>query len=115
MTSPENPLAKLVRDEGYQPLVRRSDPYKAAFIVAKGSPIQSLGDVGKARAKIIMPDEYAATTAVARAELRRQNVTTADIVHTRYQEAVAQHKRPRNGQRSGGAARSRPKRDELPS
>ena len=37
-----------------------------------------------------MPDEYAATTAVARAELRRQNVTKATIVHMRYQEAVAQ-------------------------
>jgi ABC-type phosphate/phosphonate transport system substrate-binding protein len=84
-----NQLAKLVRDEGYQPLVRRADPYKAAFIVAKDSPIKTLPDIGKAHAKIIMPDEYAATTAVARAELRRQNVA-AEIVHTRYQEAVAQ-------------------------
>ena len=85
-----NQLAKLVRDEGYQPVVRRSDPYKAAFIVAKGSPIRELKDVGPAHAKIIMPDEMAATTAVARAELRRQNAGDVQIVHTRYQEAVAQ-------------------------
>ncbi len=85
-----NQLAKLVRDEGYQPLVRRADPYKAAFIVAKDSPIKTLADVGKTKAKVIMPDEHAATTAVARAELRRQNVTAGEIVHTRYQEAVAQ-------------------------
>jgi ABC-type phosphate/phosphonate transport system substrate-binding protein len=83
-----NQLAKLVRDNGYQPLVRRADPYKAAFIVAKNSPIKTLADIGTA--KIIMPDEYAATTAVARAELRRQNLTKAAVVHVRYQEAVAQ-------------------------
>ena len=83
-----NQLAKLVRDSGYQPVVRRSDPYKAAFIVEKDSPIKTLADIGSA--KIIMPDEFAATTAVARAELRRQNVTKATIVHMRYQEAVAQ-------------------------
>jgi len=28
-----NQLSKLVRDHGYQPLVARSDPYRAAFIV----------------------------------------------------------------------------------
>lgn len=83
-----NQLAKLVRDQGYQPLVRRADPYKAAFIVAKGSTIKTLADASGA--KIIMPDEYAATTAVARAELRRQNVTRAQIMHVRFQEAVAQ-------------------------
>jgi ABC-type phosphate/phosphonate transport system substrate-binding protein len=85
-----NQLAKLVRDNGYQPLVRRADPYKAAFIVAKGSSIRTLADIAKARAKIIMPDESAATTAVARAELRRQNAGDVQIIHTRYQEAVAQ-------------------------
>ncbi|MGH8830715.1 MAG: phosphate/phosphite/phosphonate ABC transporter substrate-binding protein, partial [Polaromonas sp.] len=82
-----NQLAKLVRDDGYQPVVRRSDPYKAAFIVDKASTIKTLADT--ANAKIIMPDEYAATTAVALAELRRQNVK-ASIVHVRFQEAVAQ-------------------------
>ena len=85
-----NQLAKLVRDDGYQPVVRRADPYKAAFIVAKDSPINTLPDIAKAKAKIIMPDEFAATTAVARAELMRQNVTGVQVVHTRYQEAVAQ-------------------------
>ena len=83
-----NQLAKLVRDNGYQPLVRRADPYKAAFIVASGSPIKSLADIGQA--KIIMPDEYAATTAVARAELRRQNIANPVVVHVRFQESVAQ-------------------------
>ena len=82
-----NQLAKLVRDDGYQPVVRRSDPYKAAFIVDKASAIKTLADA--ANAKIIMPDEYAATTAVALAELRRQNVK-ASVVHVRFQEAVAQ-------------------------
>ncbi|HSV35857.1 MAG TPA: PhnD/SsuA/transferrin family substrate-binding protein [Ramlibacter sp.] len=85
-----NQLAKLVRDGGYQPVVRRADPYKAAFIVAKDSPIKTLADAARTKARIIMPDEHAATTAVARAELRRQNVGAIDIVHTRYQEAVAQ-------------------------
>lgn len=85
-----NQLAKLVRDNGYQPLVRRADPYKAAFIVAKDSPIKSLAEASQARARIIMPDEYAATTAVARAELRRQNAAEVQVVHTKYQEAVAQ-------------------------
>jgi ABC-type phosphate/phosphonate transport system substrate-binding protein len=85
-----NQLAKLVRDANYQPVVRRADPYKAAFIVAKDSPIRSLADVARTGAKIIMPDEFAATTAVARAELRRQNAGAVRIVHTRYQEAVAQ-------------------------
>src|SRR5688572_17195071 len=36
-----NQLAKLVRDQGYQPLVLRADPYKAAFIVGKDSPIKT--------------------------------------------------------------------------
>lgn len=83
-----NQLAKLVRDNGYQPIVRRSDPYKAAFIVDKDSRYKTLADT--ATAKIIMPDEFAATTAVARAELRRQNVTKAEIIHVRFQESVAQ-------------------------
>jgi ABC-type phosphate/phosphonate transport system substrate-binding protein len=83
-----NQLAKLVRDNGYQPLVRRSDPYKAAFIVPRGSSIKTLAEAAGGR--IVMPDEYAATTAVARAELRRQNVGKADIRHVRYQESVAQ-------------------------
>lgn len=91
-----NQLAKLVRDNGYQPVVRRADPYKAAFIVAAYSPIKTLGDA--ARARIVMPDEYAATTAVARAELRRQNITGADIVHVRFQEAVAQQIKSGAGQ-----------------
>lgn len=85
-----NQLAKLVRDAGYQPLVRRPDPYKAAFIVASGSSIRTLADVGRTRARVIMPDEFAATSAVARAELRRQNAEGAQVIHTRYQEAVAQ-------------------------
>lgn len=85
-----NQLAKLVRDSGYQPVVRRADPYKAAFIVAKDSPIRTLADIAKVKAKIIMPDEFAATTAVARAELLRQKVPPVTVVHTRYQEAVAQ-------------------------
>ena len=91
-----NQLAKLVRDNGYQPVVRRADAYKAAFIVDKSSPIKTLADA--ARAKFIMPDEYAATTAVARAELHRQNITKPDIVHVRYQEAVAQQIKSGMGQ-----------------
>ena len=84
-----NQLAKLVRDQGYQPLVRRAEPYKAAFIVPKDSPFRTLADAAGG-AKVIMPDEHAATTAVARAELRRQNIRNVHVVHTRYQEAVAQ-------------------------
>lgn len=91
-----NQLAKLVRDQGYQPLVRRADPYKAAFIVAKESAFRTLADVGTAR--IIMPDEFAATTAVARAELRRQNVARAQVMHVKYQEAVAQQVKSGLGQ-----------------
>jgi ABC-type phosphate/phosphonate transport system substrate-binding protein len=85
-----NQLAKLVRDHGYQPVARRADPYKAAFIVANGSPIRTLADASQRKAKIIMPDEMAATTAVAKAELRRVKADQVQVVHTRYQEAVAQ-------------------------
>ncbi len=83
-----NQLAKLVRDDGYQPLVRRAGPYKAAFIVAKDSPIKTLAEAGKVR--IVMPDEHSATTAVARAELRRHNIANPDVLHVKFQEAVAQ-------------------------
>ena len=82
-----NQLAKLVRDLGYQPLVRRPEPYQAAFIVPKGSPIQSLAQL--AGRKLLMPDEYAATTAVAKAELRRQSILAPYISHTRFQDSVA--------------------------
>jgi ABC-type phosphate/phosphonate transport system substrate-binding protein len=91
-----NQLAKLVRDQGYQPLVRRADPYKAAFIVDKGSSFKTLADIGSAR--IIMPDEFAATTAVARAELFRLNVNKAQVLHVKYQEAVAQQVKSGLGQ-----------------
>jgi ABC-type phosphate/phosphonate transport system substrate-binding protein len=91
-----NQLAKLVRDNGYQPVVRRADPYKAAFIVAKDSPIKTLADAANAR--IVMPDEYAATTAVARAELRRQNIAIGEILHVRFQESVAQQIKSGMGQ-----------------
>jgi ABC-type phosphate/phosphonate transport system substrate-binding protein len=82
-----NQLAKLVRDNGYQPLVRRADPYKAAFIVAKDSPIKTLADVGSAT--IVMPDEFAATTAVARAELNRLKLNNVKITHVKFQEVVS--------------------------
>jgi ABC-type phosphate/phosphonate transport system substrate-binding protein len=82
-----NQLAKLVRDHGYHPLVRRPEPYKAAFIVPKGSQIQSFAQLGGR--KLLMPDEFAATTAVAKAELRRQSVREPFISHTRFQESVA--------------------------
>jgi ABC-type phosphate/phosphonate transport system substrate-binding protein len=91
-----NQLAKLVRDHGYQPLVRRADPYKAAFIVDKSSTIRSMADIGQA--KIVMPDEFAATTAVARAELRRLNIANPVVVHVRYQEAVEQQVKSGMGQ-----------------
>jgi ABC-type phosphate/phosphonate transport system substrate-binding protein len=82
-----NQLAKLVRDHGYQPLVARSDPYRAAFIVPKDSGIRDLGQLGGR--KLLMPDESAATTAVAKAELRRRGVREPFISHTRYQDSVA--------------------------
>jgi ABC-type phosphate/phosphonate transport system substrate-binding protein len=82
-----NQLAKLVRDHGYQPLVARSDPYRAAFIVPKGSAIGDLGQLGGR--KLLMPDEAAATTAVAKAELRKRGVREPFISHTKYQESVA--------------------------
>jgi ABC-type phosphate/phosphonate transport system substrate-binding protein len=82
-----NQLAKLVRDYGYQPVVRRADPYKAAFIVNGNSAIKTLADAAKSA--IVMPDEFAATTAVARAELRRQNVAGYQEKHVKFQEAVA--------------------------
>jgi ABC-type phosphate/phosphonate transport system substrate-binding protein len=82
-----NQLAKLVRDHGYQPLARRADPYKAAFIVPKDSPIKTLADIGNAT--VVMPDEFAATTAVARAELRRLNLNQAKVTHVKFQEVVA--------------------------
>lgn len=82
-----NQLAKLVRDQGYQPMVRRPEPYQAAFIVPKGSTIHSLSQL--AGRKLLMPDEFAATTAVAKAELRRQSISAPYISHTRFQDSVA--------------------------
>jgi ABC-type phosphate/phosphonate transport system substrate-binding protein len=82
-----NQLAKLVRDHGYHPIVRRADPYRAAFIVPKGSTIQDLSQLGGR--KLLMPDQYAATTAVAKAELRRLSVREPYISHTRFQDSVA--------------------------
>lgn len=82
-----NQLAKLVRDHGYQPLVRRPDPYKAAFIVPKDSPIHSFAQLGGK--KLLLPDEASATTAVAKAEIRRLNINEPFMSHTRFQETVA--------------------------
>lgn len=82
-----NQLAKLVRDHGYQPLVRRADPYRAAFIVPGGSTIRDFPQLGGR--KLLMPDEYAATTAVAKAELRRLSVREPYVSHTRFQDSVA--------------------------
>jgi len=81
-----NQLSKLVRDHGYQPLVRRADPYRAAFIVPKGSTILTLGQLSGR--KLLLPDEMSATSAVAKAELRHQH-TAPYISHTRYQDSVA--------------------------
>jgi ABC-type phosphate/phosphonate transport system substrate-binding protein len=82
-----NQLSKLVRDHGYQPLARRADPYRAAFIVAKDSSIQNLGQLAGRR--LLMPDEASATAAVAKAELRAQGVRDPYVSHTRFQESVA--------------------------
>lgn len=81
-----NQVAKLVRDHGYHPLVRRPEPYQAAFIVPKGSNISNFSQF--AGRKLLMPDEYAGTTAVAKAELRRVGVREPFISHTRFQETV---------------------------
>jgi ABC-type phosphate/phosphonate transport system substrate-binding protein len=82
-----NQLSKLVRDYGYQPLVRRNEPYKSAFIVSKTSTVENLVQLGGK--KILMPDEFSATVALAKAELRRMNVRDPFISHTRYQDTVA--------------------------
>jgi hypothetical protein len=82
-----NQLSKLVRDHGYHPLVRRPEPYKAAFIVSKDSPIHSMAQLGGK--KLLMPDEHSATTAVARAEIRAQGIREPYMSHTRFQDTVA--------------------------
>jgi ABC-type phosphate/phosphonate transport system substrate-binding protein len=82
-----NQLSKLVRDHGYQPIARRADPYRAAFIVPKESAIQEVKQLAGRR--LLMPDEAAATTAVAKAELRHQGVREPYISHTRFQDSVA--------------------------
>ena len=82
-----NQLSKLVRDHGYQPLVARSDPYRAAFIVARDSNVRDLSQLGGR--KLLMPDEVSATTAVAKAELRVRGVREPYISHTRFQDSVA--------------------------
>lgn len=82
-----NQLAKLVRDHGYQPMVRRPEPYQAAFIVPKDSPIQSLAQLSGR--KLLLPDVFSATAAVARAEIRRQNIREPYMSHTRFQDSVA--------------------------
>ena len=82
-----NQLSKLVRDHGYQPLVRRPEPYKAAFIVPKDSTIQSFAQLGGR--KLLLPDTFSATAAVARAEIRRQGIREPYMSHTRFQDSVA--------------------------
>jgi ABC-type phosphate/phosphonate transport system substrate-binding protein len=82
-----NQLSKLVRDHGYQPLVSRADPYRAAFIVAKDSSARDLSQLGGR--KLLMPDENSATSAVAKAELRVRGVRAPFISHTRFQDSVA--------------------------
>ncbi len=82
-----NQLSKLVRDHGYHPLVRRPEPYKAAFIVGKDSPIHSMAQLGGR--KLLLPDENSATAAVARAEIRQQNLREPYMSHTRFQDTVA--------------------------
>jgi ABC-type phosphate/phosphonate transport system substrate-binding protein len=82
-----NQLSKLVRDHGYQPLVRRPEPYKAAFIVPKDSPIQNFSQLGGR--KLLLPDEFSATAAVAKAEIRRTNMREPYMSHTRFQDTVA--------------------------
>lgn len=82
-----NQLSKLVRDHGYQPLVRRPEPYKAAFIVPKDSPIETFAQLGGR--KLLLPDAFSATTAVARAEIRRLNIREPYMSHTRFQDTVA--------------------------
>jgi ABC-type phosphate/phosphonate transport system substrate-binding protein len=82
-----NQLALLVRDHGYQPVVRRPEPYQAAFIVPKGSSIQSMSQLSGR--KLLMPDAFAATTAVAKAEMRRLSIREPYISHTRFQDSVA--------------------------
>ncbi|MEJ6023190.1 phosphate/phosphite/phosphonate ABC transporter substrate-binding protein [Ramlibacter sp. PS4R-6] len=82
-----NHLAKLVRDHGYQPLVRRPEPYQAAFIVPKDSTIRSVEQLSGR--KLLLPDTYSATAAVARAEIRRLNIREPYMSHTRFQDSVA--------------------------
>jgi len=82
-----NQLSKLVRDHGYQPLVRRPEPYKAAFIVPKDSTIQNFSQLGGR--KLLLPDTFSATAAVARAEIRRQGIREPYMSHTRFQDSVA--------------------------
>ena len=91
-----NQLAKLVRDHGYQPIVRRADPYKAAFIVPKGSAVKTLADTSEL--KIIMPDSSAATSAVALAELRQQKIAPKFVTHVKFQDEVAQYIKAGMGQ-----------------
>jgi hypothetical protein len=82
-----NQISKLVRDHGYQPLVARSDPYRAAFIVPKDSPIRDFAQLGGR--KLLMPDEASATAAVAKAEIRNRSIREPFISYTKYQESVA--------------------------
>lgn len=81
-----NQLSLLVRDHGYVPLVRRPEPYKAAFIVPKGSPIESIGQLGGR--KLLVPDESSATAALAKAELRRMAVRGPFLSHAKFQDTV---------------------------
>jgi ABC-type phosphate/phosphonate transport system substrate-binding protein len=83
-----NQLAKLVRDQGYQPVVHRADPYKAAFIAGKDSTVATLEQAS--RVKLVMPEEHTATSALALAELRKYNPGKLDVIHIKFQEAVAQ-------------------------
>jgi ABC-type phosphate/phosphonate transport system substrate-binding protein len=88
-----NVLAKAVRDQRYQPLVKREDSYRAVFIVPQDSAIKTLAELRGQ--KVLLPDQYAYTSKIGLATLREAGIDPAlvSIQHTRFQEAVAEYVR----------------------
>ncbi len=79
-------LARLVRDHGWQPLVRRAGTFQAAFVVPHQSPLHSLAETRGAR--FLMPPRQASAAGLACAALRRAGIDAPRVHHLSYAQTV---------------------------
>ncbi len=90
MVHPAHISILAMKQSGYKllALTKGFQDYKASFLVRSDSPLKSLGELRGRR--VGAPDEDSITAWMARAALRDQigNAKNANLVYTRYQDAV---------------------------